>query len=156
MKEKKIQQVRRLPFEERIEKYILFVETYHRLPSAGASNDEEATLGRWKQNVESSVLTLTGEQRQQFDDMLQDFLDKGYPRSLIESEFLNNCYEYRNFIYSRHNLPTLKDSKELYEWFRRSLSNFNSYADQRYKYFSDLVNFITSLGFEINRGRNSE
>lgn len=153
---KKIQQVRRLPFEERIEKYILFVETYHRLPSAGASNDEEATLGRWKQNVESSVLTLTGEQRQQFDDMLQDFLDKGYPRSLIESEFLNNCYEYRNFICSRHNLPTLKDSKELYEWFRRSLSNFNSYADQRYKYFSDLVNFITSLGFEINRGRNSE
>lgn len=153
---KRAQQYRRLPFEERIKNYASFVEEYHRLPSAGANNDEEASLGRWKQNVESSVITLTIRQRQQFDDMLQDFLDKGYPRSLIESEFLNNCYEYKNFIYNQHNLPTLKDGKELYEWFRRSLSNFDGYADLRYKYFSDLLNFITSLGFVINRGRNAE
>ncbi len=58
------------------------------------------------------------------------------------------CVEFKRFMNSHHHLPTPKEGKELFEWFRRSLSKYDGYADQKHDSFSDLLDYIASQRFE--------
>lgn len=140
--------IRRIPFEEKLQNYITFVEMYHRFPSA-VGGENETSLQRWHYNIVNGIISLPTEQRKKFDDMLLAYKDSGYPRTQTENEFRNKCVEYKKFIRERHILPTSKDGDDLYFWFRRSLEKFNGYSDQRYDYFKDLIEYIESYGFSI-------
>ena len=97
--------VQRYHFEDRLQMFKDFVETYHRFPSYNGS-DHEASLMRWLYNVTNGVIVMTEEQKKLLEDMLIHYDKLGYPRSATEYEFLIKCQDVKEYIRQYHTLPT--------------------------------------------------
>lgn len=140
--------VQRYHFEDRLQMFKDFVETYHRFPSYNGS-DHEASLMRWLYNVTNGVIVMTEEQKKLLEDMLIHYDKLGYPRSATEYEFLIKCQDVKEYIRQYHTLPTNGNAPELYAWLRRSRDNYDGFTDKRRHYMTDLLNYILSFGFSI-------
>ena len=140
--------IHRYKFEERLQMFKDFVNTYQRFPLSNGG-EFEASLHRWYYNISNDVLEITEEQLIQFNNMVSYYESKYIPRSGYEIEFLNNCNDYKAFIKMFYILPDRNNGEELYYWLIRSKENYNSYTDFRRIYFSDLLTFISSYGFKI-------
>ena len=138
----------RYKFEERLQMFKDFVNTYQRFPLSNGG-EFEASLHRWYYNISNDVLEITEEQLIQFNNMVSYYESRYIPRSGYEIEFLNNCNDYNAFIKMFYILPDRNNGEELYYWLIRSKENYNSYTDFRRMYFSDLLTFISSYGFKI-------
>ncbi len=138
----------RYSFEERLEMFQDFVETYHRFPGSDGS-ELENSLMRWYYRASTGSLTMTEEQRAKLDDLSKRFDDLGYPRTATENEFLIKCQDMKDFIRQNHTLPSNNKAPEMYAWFRRSCDNYDSYTDKRRRYMTELLNYVLSLGFSI-------
>lgn len=140
--------IHRYKFEERLQMFKDFVNTYQRFPLSNGG-EFEASLQRWYYNISNVVLEITEEQLIQFNNMVSYYESRYIPRSGYEIEFLNNCNDYKAFIKMFHIPPDRNNGEELYYWLIRSKENYNSYTDFRRVYFSDLLTFISSYGFKI-------
>ena len=140
--------VQRYHFEDRLQMFKDFVETYHRFPSYNGS-DQEASLMRWLYNVINGVIMITEEQKNKLDDTLIHYDELGYPRSATENEFRIKCQDVKEYIRQYHMLPTNSNAPELYAWLRRSRDNYDGFTDKRRQYMTDLLNYILSFGFSI-------
>ena len=139
----------RYNFEDRMNSFRDFVDTYHRFPLS-TGGEEEASLRRWYYNVENYIIDIPSEEAlDDFLNMIEHYNQMGIPRTGYESEFLNNCERYQEFINSTYKLPSAKNGEDLYWWFKRSLDNYDSYVDHRRQYLTMLINYIRSLGFSI-------
>ncbi len=140
---------KRYSFEERMNSFKEFVETYKRFPLSNGG-EEESSLRRWYYNVENCIIEAPSEKiLDQYLQMIEVYKQKGIPTTGHESEFLKNCEAYQEFINSNYKLPTVRDSEDLYWWFKRSLDNYDSYVDNRRKYLTALLDYIHSLGFSL-------
>ena len=139
----------RTSFEDRMRHFRNFVDAYHRFPLSNGG-EEEASLRRWYYNVENCVVEAPSEEAlDEFLAMIEDYNQKGYPRTGYEYEFLANCEKYQEFINSNYTLPTMKNGTDLYYWLKRSMENYDSYVDHRRLYLKNLIYYIQSLGFSI-------
>lgn len=138
----------RYRFDERLQMFMDFVETYHRFPSHNGG-DKESSMSRWYYNITTGVLSLNEEQKKTLNDMLRKYDELGIPRSATEYEFSLKCQDVKDYIRQCHTLPTNKDAPELYAWLRRSRDNYDSFTDKRRQYMADLLNYVLSFGFSI-------
>lgn len=139
----------RAGFVERMKKFRKFVETYHRFPLLNGG-EEEASLRRWYYNVENCIVDAPNEEvLDEFLMMIDKYNNSGIPRTGYESQFFDFCEKYKSFINTHYTLPSLKSGGELYWWLKHALENLDSYIDHRREYLTDLIQYITSLGFEI-------
>lgn len=140
--------VRRYTFEQRLQMFKDFIESYKRFPLS-SGGEIESSLYRWYYNLSNNVLDVTAEQLELFNRLIQQCEKSYIPRTGFEIEFLNNCLNYKSFIKDNHILPNRDNGTELYYWLIRSKENFNSYTDYRRIYFTDLLSYIASFGFNI-------
>lgn len=139
----------RASFAERMKKFREFVETYHRFPLSNGG-EEEASLRRWYYNVENCIVDAPNEELlDEFLNMIENYNKSGIPRTGYESQFYDLCEKYKSYINTHYTLPTLKNGSELYWWLKRSRENFDSYIDHRREYLINLLQYISSLGFEV-------
>lgn len=138
----------RYRFDERLQMFRDFVETYQRFPSHNGG-DKESSMSRWFYNITTGVLSLNEEQKKTLNDMLRRYDELGIPRSATEYEFTLKCQDVKDYIRQYHTLPTNKDAPELYAWLRRSRDNYDSFTDKRRQYMADLLNYVLSFGFSI-------
>lgn len=140
--------VHRYKFDERLQMFKEFVDNYHRFPTANGGQ-AEASLRSWCYNVENGAVHITEEQFLQYNKMIQEYEFQLIPRNQFEIDFLNKCNDYKAFIEKKYSLPNPKEGEQLYYWFLRSKSNFDSFTDFRRHYFLKLLSYIASLGFRI-------
>lgn len=140
--------IRRFTFEQRLQMFKDFIETYKRYPLSNGG-EIESSLQRWYYNITNNFLDITEEQLDLFHRLIQHFERNYIPRTGFEIEFFNNCLSYKSFIKTYHILPNRDNGTELYYWLIRSKENFNSYTDFRRIYFTDLLSYISSFGFSI-------
>jgi hypothetical protein len=138
----------RYPFEERLQMFKDFVETYHRFPNS-IGGELEASLQRWFYRASADGLGVTEDQKKKLDEIAKGFDELGYPRTSTEHEFLLRCQEVKKYIRQNHALPSNSKAPELWSWLRRSVENYDSYTDKRRRYMTDLLNDILSFGFSI-------
>lgn len=138
----------RYPFEERLQMFKDFVETYHRFPN-NIGGELEASLQRWFYRASADGLEITEDQKKKLDEIAKGFDELGYPRTSTEHEFLLRCQEVKKYIRQNHALPSNSKAPELWSWLRRSVENYDSYTDKRRRYMTDLLNDILSFGFSI-------
>lgn len=140
--------ISRYKFADRISMFREFVNKYERFPLA-SGGDTEGSLQRWYHNVLKGVLDVTYEQKAKFDELVVECRTAAIPQSETENKFYNNCIKYKDYIKRFHKLPSTNNGGELYFWFVRSKSRYEGFADNRFKYFNDLMLYIRSFGFVI-------
>ena len=140
--------VRRYSFEERLKMYADFIETYHRFPLSNGG-EQEASLQRWCNNVFAGALSITKEDIDKLNAVIEYYDKLNYPRNAYEADFLNKCHDYKAFVLENHCLPSQTQGEELYWWIRRSKYSMDSFTDKRRDYFIELLSYISSFGFSI-------
>lgn len=136
----------RISFEKRLQMFYDFVMTYKRFPTSNSGELEES-LCRWYTNVNKERVQLSENQKQAFDDLMEECSRNKYPQTGYEVAFLENCNRVKEIIMSNHRLPTRKEEPEVFNWLYKYKEKYEIYDDQRKDYFYDLLKFIQSYGF---------
>lgn len=134
----------RLSFEERLQDWTSFIDTYHYSPQIGGT-EEEQSLNRWYNNVLKGSITLTEEQKQLFDTETRK--REKYFYSGIEYNFMKKCDEYKLYVNKYCEMPKVKDEPQLYSWFRNNYSLYSEFPDKRKLMFEDLLKFLEDYGY---------
>ena len=83
------------------------------------------------------------------DEILKiDALSKelsNYPHNATEYNFLQKCDLFKKFVEGNRRMLTKEDDPELSGWFYNASHNYGSFNDNRYKYFSQLLQSISAI-----------
>lgn len=139
---------KRFSFEERLAMFKNFVEEYMHFPFSTGGELEES-LYRWRGNISYGIISVTYDQKKQFDEMIQSYKELHYPENSYELECRNLCDDYKEYIETNYDLPTRQDNQNLYDWMKKSLAEYDSYEDSRRFYLTELFKYIKSLGFVL-------
>ena len=102
----------------------------------------ECYLYRW--HFKACQLTeLSSEEILKFE-MLEKNLAH-YPHNLTEYNFLHNCNLYKKFVEGNNRMLEETDDSELYKWFYSASLNYSTYKDNRKDYFSQLLQYLSSI-----------
>lgn len=107
---------RRFTFERRFQDFKDFVETNKRYPMvAKESSEEERSLYRWQNNVMIGNVSITDNQKEEFDNFVNSHAF--YPRTYRQVRFIEKCHQLQAFIEVHKALPGKKDDVKLWKWF---------------------------------------
>ena len=80
-------------------------------------------------------------------------IHKQIPHNNSEYEFQNMCSDFRVFLEKNYRLPEEDSSdgqeSKLAVWFYKILSKRDPYEDIRYRYFDQLLGYLSTFGFEF-------
>ena len=62
----------------------------------------------------------------------------------MEYNFLCNCNLYKKIVEGNSRMLTEDDDSNLFKWFNTASRNFAKYNDNRNKYFSQLLQYLSS------------
>lgn len=136
----------RSSFDVRFKSLQEFVNTYFRIPYYSGADDEDS-LCRWYKNVLHGNMDTTEGQRYKLKEFLE--ANKDLPQNGAEVRFKNLCQGYIDYVKDNYELPNLKDCSTLYNWFKKTMTDYKSYNDNRKKYFSKLIDELESYGFSF-------
>lgn len=96
--------------------FLDYIDTNHHIPFA-SSDDVEASLNRWYNNVTKGILDVTEEQKARLETELSK--REEYIMTSSEFSFMEKCKDLKYFISSEYKLPTVKTDALLYNWFSK-------------------------------------
>lgn len=127
-------------FDEWVDTYRNYVQNNRHHPYCG-QNGYEGYLYRWH-NKASQLTDLSP------DEIVKiDILDKElshYPHNATENKFLHNCNLYKRFVEGNNRMLKESDDKDLFKWFYSASRDYSSYNDNRTKYFSQLLQYLSN------------
>lgn len=127
-------------FDEWVDTYRNYVQNNRHHPYCG-QNGYEGYLYRW--HYKASQLTDLSP-----DEIVKiDTLDKElshYPHNATENKFLHNCNLYKRFVEGNNRMLKESDDKDLFKWFYSASRDYSSYNDNRTKYFSQLLQYLSN------------
>lgn len=126
-------------FDKWLQEFRKFVLTQKRYPTSG--NGFEGYLYRWHYKA-SQLTELTADEILRFDALEKEL--SHYPHNAAEYNFLHNCELYMRFVERNNRKLKVDDNSTLYNWFYVASRNFSTYNDNRGKYFSQLLQFLSS------------
>jgi len=138
--------IQHLSFEDRLNAFTTFVDTYHYSPQNGG-NEEEQSLLRWYYNILRGALSITEEQKKCFDCEMRK--RKMYFYTGREYNFMKKCDEFRLYLNNNYNLPNYNTEPQLFSWFNKNKKIFSSFNDKRKVLFEDLLKYLGDFGFLI-------
>ena len=125
-------------FDDWLKSFKDFVLKNKRFPTA--SQGYEGYLYRWYQKA-SQLTELTSEEILKIDALEKELVH--YPHNMTEYNFLHNCNLYKKFVEGNNRTPKKEDDSDLYMWFYITSRNYTSYIDNRNKYFSQLLQYLS-------------
>lgn len=138
--------VSRKSFDERLVDFLDYIDTNHHIPFA-SSDDIEASLNRWYNNVTKGVLHVTEEQMKHIEEELSK--REKYIMTSSEFSFIEKCNDMKYFVSSKYELPTNKTDALLYNWFSKIRKKNFKFTPKKEKAYEDLIQFLSDYGFYI-------
>lgn len=126
-------------FDEWLKAFKNFVLKNKRYPFS--NQDFEGYLYRWHYRT-SQLTDLSAEEIVKFDALEKELAH--YPHNTLEYNFLHNCNLYKKFVEGNNRILKESDNIELFKWFYKSSREYSTYNDNRNKYFSQLLQFLSS------------
>ena len=126
--------------------FLDYIDTNHHIPFA-SSDDVEASLNRWYNNVTKGILDVTEEQKARLETELSK--REEYIMTSSEFSFMEKCKDLKYFISSEHKLPTVKTDALLYNWFSKIKKKAFKFTPKKEKAYKDLIQFLSDYGFYI-------
>lgn len=136
----------RCSFGERLKQLETFIEEYHRFPFSNGGL-EEGSISRWLNRVNNNLTSATAEQKNQLFCLLDKYKD--YPQNGNEYEFLLNCKSYMEFVEENYQLAKVSTNRKLYNWYRKTHSNYYVLTGNKKKYFDDLLQELRIWEFDV-------
>lgn len=137
-------EIQRQSFEERLNAYISFLDTYHYSPQNSGS-EEEQSLNRWYTKVQKGRIQLTEDQLQQF--ALETKKRSMYFYTGKEYDFMKKCDEYKLYVNNTCEIPRYKEQPQLYTWFNKNHNSYKTFDDKRKQLFETLLSFLSDYGY---------
>lgn len=126
-------------FDEWFQAFRDFVLKNKRFPNN--DKDFEGFLYRWFKKA-IKLTGLSSEEMLKIDALEKELAH--YPHNKIEYNFLHNCNMYKMFVEGNNRTPQKEDDPDLYTWFYTASKKYNSYKDNRKKYFSQLLQYLSA------------
>ena len=133
-------------FDERIVDFLDYIDTNHHIPFA-SSDDVEASLNRWYNNVIKGILDVTEEQKNRLKTELSK--REEYIMTSSDFSFIEKCKDLKYFVSTEYELPTNKTDSLLYNWFTRVRKKSFKFTPKKEEAYKDLLQFLTNYGFYI-------
>lgn len=126
-------------FDEWLKAFKEFVLNNKRYPS----NDKgfEGFLNRWYQRA-IKLTDLSAEEILKFDALEKELTH--YPHNTIEYNFLHKCNLYKKFVEGNNRMLEETDDYDLFRWFNSASLNYSTFKDNRNRYFSQLLQYLSS------------
>ncbi len=128
-------------FEDRFLQLNRFIEQNKRFPFEYSSNVMENIVYRFVNEMLDGKIDVTIEQEERFDSLIKTH--DNIPHDINDFIFLMNCQKYKKHVSQHHKRPTLKDDKELYEWYNRSISDYNNLRCRQKKWITDMIGSLS-------------
>lgn len=138
--------VSRKSFDERIVDFLDYIDKNQHIPFA-SSDDVEASLNRWYNNVTKGILDVTEEQKARLETELSK--REEYIMTSSEFSFMEKCKDLKYFVSSEYELPTIKTDALLYNWFSKTRKKSFKFTPKKEKAYKDLIRFLNDYGFYI-------
>lgn len=127
-------------FDEWLQAFKDFVYKNKRFPVA--LQEYEGYLQRWYQRA-SQLTNLSAEEILKIDALEKELAH--YPHNSTEYSFLHNCNLYMKFVEGNNRMLEETDDSELYKWFYSASLYYSTYNDNRKDYFSQLLQYLSSI-----------
>ncbi len=101
----------------------------------------EGYLYRWYFKA-GQLTDLSSEEILKFEMLEKDLAH--YPHNSTEFNFLHNCNLYKMFVEGNSRMLEETDDPELFKWFYSASRNYTTYNDNRNKYFTQLLQYLSS------------
>lgn len=101
----------------------------------------EGYLYRWH-NKAKQLIDLSADEILKIDALEKEL--ELYPHNITEHNFLHNCNIYKKFVEGNNRMLNINDDSKLYQWFYIASRDYSMYNDNRNKYFSQLLQFLSS------------
>ena len=101
----------------------------------------EGYLYRWHYKA-GQLTELSADEILQFDALEKEL--SHYPHNATEYNFLHNCELYKSFVERNNRKLKAEDDSTLCNWFYAASRDYSTYNDNRNKYFSQLLNFLST------------
>lgn len=126
-------------FDEWLKAFKEFVLKNKRYPN----NDKgfEGFLNRWYQRA-IKLTDLSAEEILKIDTLEKELTH--YPHNTIEYNFLHKCNLYKKFVEGNNRMLEETDDYDLFRWFNSASLNYSTFKDNRNKYFSQLLQYLSS------------
>ena len=126
-------------FDEWLKAFKDFVLNNKRYPS----NDKgfEGFLNRWYQRA-IKLTNLSAEEILNIDALEKELTH--YPHNTIEYNFLHKCNLYKKFVEGNNRMLEETDDYDLFRWFNSASLNYSTFKDNRNRYFSQLLQYLSS------------
>lgn len=126
-------------FDEWLQSFKKYVLENKRYPVA--CNEFEGYLYRWYKRA-IRLTDLSAEEILKIDALEKELAD--YPRNYREYNYLHKCDLYKKFVEGNNRMLEESDDKKLYHWFFFSKLYYNTYNDNRGKYFRQLLQYLSN------------
>lgn len=126
-------------FDEWLQSFKKYVLENKRYPVA--CNEFEGYLYRWYKRA-IQLTDLSAEEILKIDALEKELAD--YPHNYREYNYLHKCDLYKKFVEGNNRMLEESDDKKLYHWFFFSKLYYNTYNDNRGKYFRQLLQFLSN------------
>ncbi len=136
--------VRRGSFDSRFDELEKFVGLHKRFPILTGS-EEERPLARWINNILKHNIECTDEQLHSFMTFIE--ANKDVPQNGREYKFKENCDQIKVIVAQTFALPDADQNQREYLWFSKNLKLFETYTDNRKRFFEDLLTYLKDFGF---------
>ena len=128
-------------FEDWLMAFREFVIKNKRFPYS-TEDGYEGYLYRWYYRA-SQLTELTSEEILKIDALEKEL--SNYPHNATEYSFLQKCDLFKKFVEGNKRMLTKDDDVELFNWFYKSSRNYSTLNDNREKYFSQLLQYISNI-----------
>lgn len=102
----------------------------------------EGYLYRWH-NKAKQLIDLSADEILKIDALEKEL--ELYPHNITEYNFLHNCNIYKKFVEGNNRMLNINDDSKLYQWFYIASRDYSMYNDNRNKYFSQLLQYLSSI-----------
>lgn len=128
-------------FEDWLMAFREFVIKNKRFPYS-TEDGYEGYLYRWFYRA-SQLTDLTSDEILRIDALGKEL--SNYPHNATECNFLQKCDLFKKFVEGNKRMLTKDDDQELNKWFYASSQNYSTYNDNRKKYFSQLLQYVSKV-----------
>lgn len=147
---KEAQNEKHLSFDERVEAYRLFMQTYQRTPFIGGCN-EEASLARWYNRTGRLELEMPSDVLQTWMQLKRDIAESHVPTTSLDYVYKENVEKYKSFVLQNARpLNPKDDNKDLFKWFQNNLLKYGKIGELQKYYFDDLLDVLKCFGYDFD------
>lgn len=129
-------------FEQKCQRLSQFVETHRRFPFLQATDEEERSISLWLYNVQHHFTHLSDEQYATLQQMVNNFVNMGYPQKASEAQFVAKCEAVKAFVSTRRRLLGARDNRALYNWYANTSCKQKELTGFRAQCFAELRKYI--------------